>query len=117
MPVRRHHPLAHIPEKWIPISGLPDIGALKCANRKHPICVVFRKGYAPLYESGARFDSFETECARANPAQFCSDAIDPMACTTRSQPGLIASNAKSFSGELKPACTRRRCVPPSTGVK
>src|SRR5262249_14555344 len=39
--------VAHIPEKWTPISGLPDIGTLKCANRKHPICVVFRKGYAP----------------------------------------------------------------------
>src|SRR5215469_3131107 len=39
--------LAHIPEKWTLISGLPDISSLECANRKHPICVIFRKGYAP----------------------------------------------------------------------
>src|SRR5262249_11451814 len=55
--------LAHIPEKWTPMSGLPDIGALKCANRKHPICVVFRKGYAPTCETRAHSDSIESECA------------------------------------------------------
>src|SRR5215471_15069843 len=55
--------LAHIPEKWTLISGLPDISSLKCANRKHPICVVFRKGYAPTYESGAHPDSIDAGCA------------------------------------------------------
>ena len=50
----RRTPLAHIPEKWSLISGLPDISASIRANRKHPICVVFRKGYAPTHESSER---------------------------------------------------------------
>jgi hypothetical protein len=28
--------LAHIPEKWTPISGLPGIGALSAQKRKYP---------------------------------------------------------------------------------
>ena len=35
--------LEHFPEKWTPISGLPEIGNQYCPSRLQPTWVVFRR--------------------------------------------------------------------------
>src|SRR5215472_3484835 len=70
------HTLAHIPK--MPALGLDprvnvDIGALNCANRKHPICAFFRKGYALV-----RFPMnwhHSLHVMRGQSSQACADCV------------------------------------------
>ena len=41
--MRRSSPIEHFPEKWAPISGLPEIGRRYCPSRLQPTWGVFRR--------------------------------------------------------------------------
>src|SRR5215469_8121118 len=67
-----------------PISGLPDIGALNCASRKHPTCVVGFTRYQRI-----KMRKSETSDLRGFPKRICANTLSALTFSPSSHHGRL----------------------------